>query len=62
VSEELVGGKFIELEDSENSAELEGSICDELDSGSTDALDSVSEDADEKLPTPASADESGFAA
>ena len=57
VSEELVGGTFIELEDS---AELESSaVCDELDTGSTNALESTSEDADERLPT--SADESGFA-
>jgi hypothetical protein len=59
VSEELCGGTIVELEDSNDFAELEGSICDELDTDSTDALDSVSEDADERLPT--SADESGFA-
>ena len=60
MSEELCGGTIVELEDSNDFAELEGSICDELDTDSTDALDSVSEDADERLPT--SADESGFAA
>ena len=62
MSEELVGETFVELEDSEDSAKLDGSaVCDELDSDSTDVLESFSEDADEKFPSPTSADESGFA-